>query len=54
MVQVLFRVKQLFVAAQTLASCSVTTQPPARGDAAEPEDELVPLPIVLVLKKKWT
>lgn len=42
MVQVLFRGKQLFVAAQTLASCSVTTQTPAGDDAAEPGDELVP------------
>lgn len=52
MVQVLFRVKQLFVAAQTLTSCSVTTQTPARDDAAESEDELVPLSVVLVHKKK--
>lgn len=54
MVQVLFRVKQLFVAAQTVASCTVTTQTTARDDTAEPEDELVPLSVVLVYKKKWT
>lgn len=53
-VQVLFRVKQLFVAAQTVASCTVTTQTPARDDAAEPEDELVPVSVVLVHRKKWT
>lgn len=53
-VEVLFRVKQLFVAAQTQVSCSVTAQTPARDDAAEPEDELVPLSVVLVHKKKGT
>lgn len=53
MIQVLFRVKQLFVAAQTLALCTVTTQtPPARDDAAEPEDELVPLSVSLYTRKK--
>lgn len=53
-VEVLFRFKQLFVAAQTLTSCSVITQTPARDDAAEPEGEFVLLSVVLVHKKKWT